>query len=77
MTYQVHVERAEIPYTAELHDGVVRLFTRGRFVGEGIWCLGRIMRLPDTNALLGIPRIVADALELELCDAIAATRKAA
>ena len=76
MSYQVTVEQYDIPYTADLRDGIVKLFVAGRLIGSGIWCMGRIMN-PADRPRLGIPRGVADALERELCDAIDMHRQAA
>ena len=70
MSYRVTVEQSEIPYTADLHDGVVRLFVSGRLVGAGVWCFGRIMKPPQSPTRLGVPRVVAEALERELCEVI-------
>lgn len=76
MSYRVTVEQALIPYTADLHDGVVSLYVAGALVGTGIWCLGRIMR-PANNQRLGVPRTIAEALERELCEALSAVPQAA
>ncbi len=62
----VHTE--SLPYTAELHGGAVRLFVAGRHIGNGAWCVGRI--LPTQAGRLGIPRYVVEALERELCAAL-------
>jgi hypothetical protein len=70
MTFRVTVEQSQIPYTADLSDGVVSLYVGERLAGTGLWCLGRIMR-PANNQRLGIPRTIAEALERELCEALA------